>query len=189
MNKLKKSLGFTLTELVVTTAMMGTLAAVSVPSFIETQAKAKSTKTMSNISEIGSKLGQVYNELSGEYGEIDLIGNTDPSSSSIVASAQEILSESNTDNTEEAPFNFRNWGNIYENLPTSPFGDMPYQYYISGPGDVTYYTDNQGNVTVTVIPWQIVIFDQESPPVLEVGTEGAEGYVSPVQGLSMEFSY
>ncbi|MBC8402085.1 MAG: prepilin-type N-terminal cleavage/methylation domain-containing protein [Candidatus Marinimicrobia bacterium] len=169
--------GFTLMELVVTTAIMGTLAAVAVPSFIETQAKAKSQKSMSNISEIGSKLGQVYNELSGEYGEMDLAGSTDLTAPDTVAATVRILSESDASEATSAPYNFRDWGDIFENLPTSPFGDLEYQYYISQTGYIIYSTDDLGNVTVSVKPWQIVIFDQEAVPT------------ATVQGLSMEFSY
>ncbi len=171
----KNRLGFTLIELVVTTAIMGTLAALAVHSFIETQAKAKLQKTISNISEIGSKLGQVYYELSDEYGEMTFEGGSTPTN---VTSGQQILMEANATATDNPPHNHRNWGDIFQNIPLSPFGDKEYQYTISISGHVTYNTNDQGNVTVSVTPWQIVIFDQESPPV------NADSL-----GLSMEFSY
>lgn len=184
MNMRKNKKGFTLMELVVTTAIMGTLAALAVPSFIETQAKAKSTKSMSNISEIGSKLGQVYNELSGEFGEIKLNGETATTPGGIASSFSSvttnvlILSEQvPAGGTANVKAN-RDWDDIFENPPLSPFGSNMYQYYISTAGEVTYNTDDLGNVTVSVTPWQIVIFDQESPPV------NADSL-----GLGMEFSY
>ncbi|MCG2716567.1 MAG: type II secretion system GspH family protein [Candidatus Marinimicrobia bacterium] len=162
-------------ELVVTTAIMGTLAAVAVPSFIETQAKAKSAKTMSNISEIGSKIGQVYNELSGEYGDMKLEGSIVDFTGTVIADTTSILSENATVPDASAA---RTWGDIFENLPLSPFGNIAYEYYISTVGSVIYNTDDQGNVTVTVTPWQIVIYDKESAPVS-----------ATAMGLSMEFSY
>ena len=48
--------GFTLMELVVTTAIMGTLAAVAVPKFAEQQEEAKVRTTLVNISIIGQTL-------------------------------------------------------------------------------------------------------------------------------------
>lgn len=176
----KNRLGFTLVELVVTTAIMGTLAAIAVPSFIATQAKAKSQKTISNISEIGSKLGQVFYELYDEYGEMKLNGvdgtTSIPASPTSVESSILILSKyDDNDGTGDAA---RDWDDIFQNIPLSPFGNIAYKYYISTNGVVTYNTNAQGNVTVSATPWQIVIFDQESPPV------NADSL-----GLGMEFSY
>ncbi len=157
MKRIKQQLGFTLTELVVTTAIMGTLAAVAIPSYIETQAKAKSEKTMSNISEIGSKLGQLYQELSGEFGEMNLVGtlNTSISIDSTTAILQDAPSGANVSKI---------WGDIYaDGIPTSPFGDLAYTYKISSVGDVVYTVDESGNVSVTVTKAQITFYDQEDP--------------------------
>lgn len=73
MKSKKNRLGFTLIELVVTTAIMGTLAAVAIPSFLETNTKAKMNKTVANISEIGSTLGMRFNELAADYRTIQLV--------------------------------------------------------------------------------------------------------------------
>ncbi|MCH8069746.1 MAG: prepilin-type N-terminal cleavage/methylation domain-containing protein, partial [Candidatus Marinimicrobia bacterium] len=72
MNIGKNKKGFTLMELVVTTAIMGTLATVAVPSYLEIQAKTKATKTMANISEMGSEVGRKFNSLSSTYGRVQL---------------------------------------------------------------------------------------------------------------------
>ncbi|MCH7764195.1 MAG: prepilin-type N-terminal cleavage/methylation domain-containing protein, partial [Candidatus Marinimicrobia bacterium] len=72
-NRLKKSLGFTLTELVVTVAIMGTLAAVSIPSYLETNNKAKTEKTVANMYDLCNTIGQRFNALASEYGTVELL--------------------------------------------------------------------------------------------------------------------
>ena len=59
---LKKKGGFTLAELVVTTAVMGTLAAVAVPRFSDINEIAKSRKTISVVDGILSASANYYNE-------------------------------------------------------------------------------------------------------------------------------
>jgi len=163
MLKNKRSLGFTLTELVVTTAIMGTLAAVSIPSYIETQAKAKSEKTMSTISEMGQKLGQVYNELSGQYGGMVLLGTGDQN----VASGVAIMSQSASDT-----LGMTYWGDIYAGgVPLSPFGDLPYEWSVVNAGSVVYTKMADGSIDIEVTQSRIKIWDQES------------------DDLNMEFSY
>ena len=58
----KKKSGFTLAELVVTTAVMGTLAAVAVPRFSDVNEIAKERKTMSSIDNVLSAGANYYNE-------------------------------------------------------------------------------------------------------------------------------
>ncbi|MFQ6677182.1 MAG: type II secretion system protein [Fidelibacterota bacterium] len=62
-NKMKmmaKRQGFTLMELVVTTAIVGTLAAFAVPSYIEAGNNAKGAKSLDNVNNIGSAIIQEY---------------------------------------------------------------------------------------------------------------------------------
>jgi len=163
MLKNKRSLGFTLTELVVTTAIMGTLAAVSIPSYIETQAKAKSEKTMSTISEMGQKLGQVYNELSGQYGGMILLGESTSDGATIYDDTPALAENANADSD-----GLTLWGAIYAGgVPVSPFGDKNYGYQVITPGSVTYTQDAvTGNISIAVDQSTLRIFDYESPDQL-----------------------
>ena len=60
MNKLSKRHGFTLMELVVTTAIVGTLAAFAIPSYLEAGNNAKGVKSLDNVNNIGSALVMEY---------------------------------------------------------------------------------------------------------------------------------
>ena len=57
--KLNKK-GFTLMELVVSTAIMGTLAAVAIPAYLETSESAKGTKANDTMNTIGSAIINSY---------------------------------------------------------------------------------------------------------------------------------
>lgn len=74
--KLKKRDGFTLAELVVTTAVMGTLAAVAVPRFSDVNEIAKERKTMSNIDNIISGAQNYYNDMTVRMGRGSFPGQT-----------------------------------------------------------------------------------------------------------------
>ncbi len=62
----KNRKGFTLMELVVSTAIIGTLAALAVPSYMSAGNKAKGAKSLDNVNVIGSAILQEYNRVVAE---------------------------------------------------------------------------------------------------------------------------
>jgi len=62
----KNQKGFTLMELVVSTAIIGTLAAFAVPSYISAGNKAKGAKSLDNVNVIGSAILMEYNRVVSE---------------------------------------------------------------------------------------------------------------------------
>ena len=159
-------------ELVVTTAIMGTLVSVAVPSYLATQMKTQSTVTISRISAIGNNLGQLFQEYAGDYGEIILVGAGDLQMDTLAVIMRDAPTGAN--------FNLK-WGDIYsDGVPTSPFGDLRYLYSITNTGKVSYQVDDVGNPVVLIEKAQILIWDQESPPSVQDGV---------TFGLYMNFSY
>ena len=63
--KLNKK-GFTLIELVVSTAIMATLAAVAIPAYLETQESAKGTKAMDTMNTIGTAIINAYMQVADQ---------------------------------------------------------------------------------------------------------------------------
>lgn len=169
MNIRKNKKGFTLMELVVTTAIMGTLATVAVPSYLEIQAKTKATKTMANISEMGSEVGRKFNALSSTYGRVQL-GSGSVQTGIVVINNTNILTAGSGGTVKETYY----WGpdslgtaytsnvalfpgGVYK----SPFDNKPYVMDIVQPGFVEYSVDESGNVTVIVTKAELVIADPE----------------------------
>ncbi len=153
---IKNRKGFTLTELVVTTAIMGTLAAVAVPSFLETNTKAKTAKTMANIADIGAAIGQRFNEIAGEYGTINVLPGYSAEADMVgTLSTLGYGSEGTVSDTLVL-------SNILPNIPKSPFGDTDYKVALDSQSSVTYTTDDDGNVTVAVTKAKITIRDVEN---------------------------
>ena len=147
----KNRLGFTLIELVVTTSIMGTLAAVAIPSFIETNAKAKADKSVANLADIGSAIGQKFNELASQYGRIEVFPNN-TAEENLTTALTAIQAWSGTDTYEAADAGRKtsiSVGQVIPSLPASPFGDKPYAIERIQQSIITYeITDD--NVTVTV---------------------------------------
>jgi|GEM_PF-2282100 len=62
LKNIKKTAGFTLMELVITTSVMGTLAAVAVPKYSEVNENSKNIKTNANIDNLLGGAQNFYNE-------------------------------------------------------------------------------------------------------------------------------
>ena len=121
--KLNKK-GFTLMELVVSTAIMGTLAAFSIPAMLETQQSANKSKTIDNINIIGSSIINKYMEVAPNGSGLSAIAvfNTDLSSiNPLIATTAIVFSTGDT----------VYYGDLFPpgKLPESPFGGG---YRISG---------------------------------------------------------
>lgn len=170
MKLFKKIAGFTLTELVVTTAIMGTLAAVSVPSFIETNAKAKANKTMSNLSDIGSAVGQRFNDLSGKYGHVIIFPGTAAGATGTVMQDIKVLGYWNGI-TEPVTWvttvgetqNAITFKQLLGQVTKSPFSDIDYNWTNTYPGSVSYNQEEEGNIVVVVSKAQMTLTDSEDP--------------------------
>lgn len=157
--------GFTLTELVVTTAIMGTLAAVAVPSFIETNLKAKSEKTMANLSDIGSAVGQKFNDLATVYGNVtvfpDAATGTTLTRSTVAVRAwngNAFTYSTQTDTDEKIELLL---GDVIPNVPVSPFDDKPYVVALNQQAAVDY-SEEDGNIVVTVTKAKVNYSDPEA---------------------------
>lgn len=68
MNKMKKQMhrGFTLIELMIVVAIIGILAAVAVPSFIDATDEARTARIQADLSTIGAAV-EIYYAKNGEY--------------------------------------------------------------------------------------------------------------------------
>jgi len=169
MKSKKNRLGFTLIELVVTTAIMGTLAAVAIPSYLETQTKAKSEKTMTNITAFGLELAKQFNELASVYGSVRLASGATGTAEAGAASGSAVdivdggnilfASTAGAPDTEE---DSKTWKDLFPGgVYKSPFREQAYQMKIVHPGGVSYNADLSGNVTPEVTKAQLTISDPE----------------------------
>jgi len=169
MKSKKNRLGFTLIELVVTTAIMGTLAAVAIPSYLETQTKAKSEKTMANIAAFGSEIAKQFNELASLYGSVQLAsGATGVAVVGTSAADVPIVDGGNILRATRVSVpstvsGSRTWLDIFPGgVYKSPFGDLEYLMTVDNPGSVSYTADESGNVTPIVTKAQLTISDPEA---------------------------
>ena len=159
-NRLKKSLGFTLTELVVTVAIMGTLAAVSIPSYLETNNKAKTEKTVANMDDLCNTIGQRFNSLASEYGTVKVLpGATEGGPSELVEGINDILAFGAAGSSADSSLTF---DDLLPSIPMSPFGDNNYNITLITQSLVTYSQDSDGKMTVRVTKARIIIDDPES---------------------------
>jgi len=140
----------------VTTAIMGTLAAVAIPSFLETNIKAKTAKTMANISDMGSAIGQRFNELAGTYGTVQVLPNYTAEENMV--GTLNILGYGSAGTVSDSLL----LADILPNIPKSPFGDTDYKIVLNNQSGTTYTTDDDGNVTVTVTKAKVTIRDVEN---------------------------
>lgn len=162
MNIIKNKKGFTLMELVVTTAIMGTLASVAIPSFIETNLKAKANKTIANLSDIGSAVGQKFNELSTDFGSVEVF----PNAESIEYLTTGVTALRAWAGGGDYPGTVKDTllllGDVISTVPVSPFGDLPYTVTLDQQA-FTGYINVDGNVSTVVTPAIVTFGDQEDP--------------------------
>ena len=145
MNQRRRRRGFTLMELVVTTAIVGTLAAFAVPSYIEAGNNAKGAKSLDNLNTIGSAVVQEYIKRA-PYGD-----GTNAIATFAATAGDTVSANTNVikflDNGTEA---FVTFGDIFPGgVPESPFDNREYIISAVTPGAGTWTTSG-GIVTLTV---------------------------------------
>jgi len=150
--KLKKRAAFTLTELVVTTAVMGTLAAVAVPKFSDVNESAKENKTMANIDNIIQGALNFYNEKVTAEGRGRFPNQSAFNVAIDATSEKEIFSKIVVDNIET-----NEWFEIFGESIKSPYGDdKSYMYsVVAGTG--------QGESAAAPV---LTVWDSEDPTIL-----------------------
>lgn len=146
---LKQRAGFTLTELVVATAIMGTLAAVAVPKFSNVAEGAKAKKTIASIDMIIGAGVNFYNEMVVSEGRGRFPGQTTFKDAIDINSAENVWNETQ-------------WVSLFSDTIASPYQDGIYMFYIiagSGTGDAAesprlyvYDAENAGDFTRSVQP-------------------------------------
>ena len=67
MNKLRKSKGFTLIELMIVVAIIGILAAVAIPKFADLVTKSKEAATKGSLGAVRSAVSIYYGDMEGSY--------------------------------------------------------------------------------------------------------------------------
>ena len=154
----KSKRGFTLMELVVTTAIMGTLAATAVPIFVTEQQEANTRTTISNMSNLGSALVKDYNNklASGGINEAKFG----------VALNTVILLSADTSGLIGDPLeiNTRLANGIAPPAPLSPFGSTFYRFELQEDGSVEYVQDPDTEViTSIIVSAKFTINDVEDP--------------------------
>ena len=144
----KSNKGYSLMELVVSISILATLAAVSVPTFIETGNNAKGTKSLDNVNNIGVALLNEYNRIvaDGYY-------PTTGASSAIAVFNIELVE------TPLAPTDIvvkygqeleLTWGQIFpDQIPVSPFNSEPYIISVVSAGSGSWAVTG-GTVTLTI---------------------------------------
>jgi len=145
----KNNKGFTLMELVVTTAIMGTLAAVAVPKFAEQQEEAKVRTTLVNISIIGQTMSTDFQN------RLTRTGMKEAKFSSPINSPI-ILANDSTDIITTRLLR------QMEPIPVSPYNDMPYVFTLVRDGEVTYIPV-PGTINVDYTGPKFTIHDQNDP--------------------------
>ena len=76
LNKIKKSKGFTLIELMIVVAIIGILAAVAIPKFADLVTKSKEATCKANLGAVRSALSIYYSDNDGEYPTNVFVGLT-----------------------------------------------------------------------------------------------------------------
>lgn len=129
-------------ELVVSTAIMGTLAAVAAPSFLETSEQAKGTKSVDNMSAIVTSVGHRLQELQANYSDVNIVAN---STAANVTTNTNIISYNKNGTAANETF-----GDIFPSgIPLSPFDSQAYTF-TSIAGVATFNVSDGGMVVVDI---------------------------------------
>lgn len=160
--------GFTLTELVVTSAIMGTLAAVAVPSYLETNNKAKTDKTIANMYDMGSAIGSKFNEVASIYGTVQVMPDLTPPDTTNITALEPVLAAGRAGAVTDTTYRFID---LLPTIPKSPFGDESYIIILDQQSLVTYINDEDGNISVIVDKARIRIVDKQDEDNLFVRFE------------------
>ena len=75
LQRLKKSKGFTLIELMIVVAILGILAAIAIPALTKYMRRSKTSEAKTNIAKIFDGTSSYYNSEHVERGKINLLGN------------------------------------------------------------------------------------------------------------------
>ncbi|MFQ6607306.1 MAG: type II secretion system protein [Fidelibacterota bacterium] len=137
--------GFTLMELVVTTAIVGTLASFAIPSYIEAGNKSKGVKSLDNINNIGAAVLQEYIKRAPFGDGTEAIATFAATAGDTVKSDVQVIKF--LDNGTET---FVTFGEIFPGgLPESPFDNQKYLVTAVTPG-AGEWTISGGIVTLNV---------------------------------------
>lgn len=145
MNKIAKKQGFTLIELVVTIAIVGTLAAFAIPSYIEAGNNAKGAKSLDNLNNIGAALVMEYIKRAPFGDGTNAIATFSATAGDTVKAETQVIKY--LDSGTEA---FVTFGDIFPGgVPESPFDNRKYVItaVTSGAGE---WTSSGGIVTLRV---------------------------------------
>ena len=136
-------------ELVVTTAIMGTLAAIAVPKFAEQQEEAKVRTTLVNISIIGQTLSTDFMNRLTRQGMKEA-GFNSP------LNAPVILANDSTDVITTRLLR------QMDPIPVSPYNDLPYVFTLLRDGEVKYIPV-PGDINIDYTGPRFTIHDQNDP--------------------------
>lgn len=165
-NKLKRR-GFTLMELVVSMSIMGTLAALAIPYFLEQQAQSKTVKTTDNLNTIANVIKVHYDAVVSRASGANPIPQIDAT----LASAQDVK-----DSTAVITYEFNGatqtvkFGDMFgKQPPVSPFGDVPYKIQREQEASITFGQNAAGTVYISNFqPARIKIWDVQDSSLFNI---------------------
>ncbi|PIZ70497.1 MAG: hypothetical protein COY19_00010 [Candidatus Marinimicrobia bacterium CG_4_10_14_0_2_um_filter_48_9] len=159
--------GFTLMELIVSMSIMGTLAALAIPYYLEQQAQSKTVKTVDNLNTIASVIKVHYDSVVSRASGANPVPQVDAS----LSSAQDIK-----DSTAVITYEFNGsthtvkFGDMFgKKPPVSPFGDQPYQIQSEQNASITFGQNAAGTVYITSFtPARIKIWDVQDSSLFNI---------------------
>ena len=138
--------GFTLMELVVTTAIMGTLAAFAIPKYLETSQSAKGTKSIDNVNAIGGAILQVYQDVAANGIGTNAIATFSAAVGDTLKFGTDVIQYDSLGTTATIDVE-----DIFPGgAPKSPFNDEYYIVSAVTPGTATWTVSGGGIVTLEV---------------------------------------
>jgi len=138
--------GFTLMELVVTTAIMGTLAAFAIPKYLETSQSAKGTKSIDNVNAIGSAILQAYQNVAANGVGSNAIATFSIAVDDTLKTGTDIIEYDSLGTTVTLDVE-----DIFPGgAPKSPFNDEYYVVSAVTPGAATWTVSGGGIVTLDI---------------------------------------